>query len=200
MSRRCLICSNINPCRDHSAGAQDAELRRNQAEIRSLDRGPPPHPIARAGLDVGREGKRAAEEACLQRFESDPSFRAWRRGELPEGEMLTKQPMHECANDSCIPRPDAEARAWTEAERDGAELLWANLPTQRPWTALKPEERALVIHTYQRLFAKALAPAERAAIVEECARLVEEWNGSTRDGDTFHIAAAIRQLKGEGNE
>lgn len=31
MSRRCLICSNINPCREHSGDAQDKELRDNTA-------------------------------------------------------------------------------------------------------------------------------------------------------------------------
>jgi len=31
MSRRCLICSNINPCAKHSEADQDAELRRNTA-------------------------------------------------------------------------------------------------------------------------------------------------------------------------
>lgn len=45
MSRRCLICSNINPCREHSDAAQDAELDRNLRairEIRADDRSTPP--------------------------------------------------------------------------------------------------------------------------------------------------------------
>ena len=29
MSRRCLICANINPCAEHSSEAQDDELREN---------------------------------------------------------------------------------------------------------------------------------------------------------------------------
>lgn len=33
MSRRCLICANINPCRLHSEADQDAELARNDREI-----------------------------------------------------------------------------------------------------------------------------------------------------------------------
>lgn len=36
MSRRCLICSNINPCAAHSDDAQDRELMRNMAEIRKI--------------------------------------------------------------------------------------------------------------------------------------------------------------------
>lgn len=40
-----------------------------------------------------------------------------------------------------------------------------------------------------------LARHREAAIAQErerCAVLVESWNGTTRDGDTLHIAAAIR--------
>jgi hypothetical protein len=33
MSRRCLICANINPCREHSEDAQLSELRRNDVAI-----------------------------------------------------------------------------------------------------------------------------------------------------------------------
>lgn len=57
MSRRCLICSNINPCRDHSEEAQDAELRRNTHEVynhshreeRKADEAAPPPQTASAG-------------------------------------------------------------------------------------------------------------------------------------------------------
>jgi hypothetical protein len=37
MSRRCLICSNINPCRLHSEDAQDRELTRNMARVRQIE-------------------------------------------------------------------------------------------------------------------------------------------------------------------
>jgi len=44
MSRRCLICANINPCRCHSHAAQEAEFDRNCREIRKLQSmTPPPH-------------------------------------------------------------------------------------------------------------------------------------------------------------
>lgn len=33
ISRRCLICANLNPCRDHSEADQEAELARNDAAI-----------------------------------------------------------------------------------------------------------------------------------------------------------------------
>lgn len=36
MSRRCLICSNINPCRAHSGAAQEAEFDRNSREVRRI--------------------------------------------------------------------------------------------------------------------------------------------------------------------
>jgi hypothetical protein len=36
MSRRCLICSNLNPCGCHSGDAQDSELARNIAAIKVL--------------------------------------------------------------------------------------------------------------------------------------------------------------------
>ena len=36
MTRRCLICSNLNPCHKHSSDEQDRELRRNLAEIRKV--------------------------------------------------------------------------------------------------------------------------------------------------------------------
>lgn len=36
MSRRCLICDNVNPCRKHSYDQQDAELARNDRAIREL--------------------------------------------------------------------------------------------------------------------------------------------------------------------
>jgi hypothetical protein len=36
MSRRCLICANVNPCRKHSYDEQDAELARNDRAIREL--------------------------------------------------------------------------------------------------------------------------------------------------------------------
>ena len=60
----------------------------------------------------------------------------------------------------------------------------------------------------RRHFARAALPAQRSAVEgmvmvprepteamrERCAKLVEEWNGTTRDGDTLHIAMAIREL------
>lgn len=59
MSRRCLICANINPCRLHSTDAQDAELRRNKAEIRrlsSVEITPPTEPASNPdGFEEGRE-------------------------------------------------------------------------------------------------------------------------------------------------
>lgn len=36
ISRRCLLCANINPCRQHSAQEQVDELRRNDAEIAEI--------------------------------------------------------------------------------------------------------------------------------------------------------------------
>ena len=33
IARRCLICANLNPCKQHSNAAQWEELRRNDAEI-----------------------------------------------------------------------------------------------------------------------------------------------------------------------
>jgi hypothetical protein len=37
VTRRCLICANINPCREHSQYAQDAELGRNMREIAVIE-------------------------------------------------------------------------------------------------------------------------------------------------------------------
>ena len=36
-SRRCLICSNINPCPTHSEREQEAELCRNMREIKRIE-------------------------------------------------------------------------------------------------------------------------------------------------------------------
>jgi hypothetical protein len=36
ISRRCLICAALNPCRQHSAEDQRAELARNDAEIAKI--------------------------------------------------------------------------------------------------------------------------------------------------------------------
>lgn len=36
MTRRCLICANINPCREHSEADQQAELARNDREIAAI--------------------------------------------------------------------------------------------------------------------------------------------------------------------
>lgn len=36
LTRRCLICARINPCRDHSADAQLSELKRNDREIERI--------------------------------------------------------------------------------------------------------------------------------------------------------------------
>lgn len=36
MSRRCLICADINPCRQHTAEAQFEELRRNCREVERI--------------------------------------------------------------------------------------------------------------------------------------------------------------------
>lgn len=36
IARRCLICANINPCRNHSEEAQEAELKRNDREIAEI--------------------------------------------------------------------------------------------------------------------------------------------------------------------
>ncbi len=36
LTRRCLICANINPCRKHSAQSQVEELRRNDAAIAEI--------------------------------------------------------------------------------------------------------------------------------------------------------------------
>ena len=44
---------------------------------------------------------------------------------------------------------------------------------------------------------KRFAGRYRETAVEECAQLVEQWNGKTREGDTFHIAAALRALINE---
>lgn len=59
MSRRCLICANINPCREHSGSEQDAELSRNQRaianysglqeKIRALAAAPQSPPVVDAG-------------------------------------------------------------------------------------------------------------------------------------------------------
>lgn len=35
-ARRCLICGRINPCPDHSAREQDAELSRNLHAINKI--------------------------------------------------------------------------------------------------------------------------------------------------------------------
>lgn len=36
MSRRCLICANFNPCRQHSHDEQEAEFDHNVREIRKI--------------------------------------------------------------------------------------------------------------------------------------------------------------------
>jgi hypothetical protein len=55
MSRRCLICANINPCSEHSGAAQDRELARNDAAIAAL-RQRPTLPMKEARLHVGDKG------------------------------------------------------------------------------------------------------------------------------------------------
>lgn len=71
-----------------------------------------PHPIARAGLDVGREDVAIAALAAWRALPEDE-----RNGERPfihgfnAGWDEALAQMHECANDTSVPRPDAEARA-----------------------------------------------------------------------------------------
>lgn len=36
ISMRCLICSNYNPCIDHSEKEQEKELNQNSAKVREL--------------------------------------------------------------------------------------------------------------------------------------------------------------------
>lgn len=196
-----------------------------------------PHPIARAGLDVGREefdesvtlGGKLPQDVVD--FISKATLLATNHGGWFDRDgfnainplcdkgnaLLVKYSVpipshprpdaeidpyaHADGSRECRPatgkwsRPDAEARARellaAQVDRDGNAKVAEHM--RRGGTALIWSFSAI------ECLAKALAPAERGAIVEECARLVEQWNGATRDGDTFHIAAAIRQLGGEGN-
>lgn len=52
VSRRCLICANLNPCRAHSTDDQIAELARNDAEIAAM-RKRARQPAPPASGDVG---------------------------------------------------------------------------------------------------------------------------------------------------
>lgn len=55
MSRRCLICANINPCREHSEADQSAELARNDAAIARIRGGQPAgHERLRDELAMGQ--------------------------------------------------------------------------------------------------------------------------------------------------
>ncbi len=40
-SRRCLICANINPCREHPSQGQRDELRANDAAIARIRKAQP---------------------------------------------------------------------------------------------------------------------------------------------------------------
>lgn len=64
-SRRCLICANINPCREHGAEAQAAELDRNDRAIAAL-KAPPAVPA--------EEGEKAAQ-APMPRALPMPEYR-----------------------------------------------------------------------------------------------------------------------------
>jgi len=76
MSRRCLICSNLNPCHEHSESVQDAELARNSRAVRELQSTPP----------VVEEGRR---EAIAQKLISIADASRRNDGsDIPLGETL----------------------------------------------------------------------------------------------------------------
>jgi hypothetical protein len=57
ISRRCLICANINPCREHSEQEQEAELARNDAAIARIRRAEGkrcPTPLSECECDNGQ--------------------------------------------------------------------------------------------------------------------------------------------------
>lgn len=45
MTRRCLICANLNPCRQHTEREQMAELRRNDAAVAAIPSTEPARPL-----------------------------------------------------------------------------------------------------------------------------------------------------------
>lgn len=62
MSRRCLICANINPCRDHSEAEQHAELDRNDVAVKKLRQGIP------SAATVQEEALRAALNGLVRQL------------------------------------------------------------------------------------------------------------------------------------
>jgi hypothetical protein len=62
MSRRCLICSNINPCRNHSEQAQADELRRNDETVARI-RAEQKSALGMAALGAVHSGSEGEAEA-----------------------------------------------------------------------------------------------------------------------------------------
>lgn len=89
------------------------------------------------------------------------------------------------------PIPDEQVEAVARAIRDERNA-WADLSGQGDRFPIDDFDRQLA-----RAAIAALSTWTVADEREACAKLVEEWNGSTRDGDTFHIAAAIRGQSGD---
>lgn len=89
-SRRCLVCANLNPCRNHGPVEQAAELARNDAAIAvSADNLAPLHVRCHAQKTSGEDRPRI-DKARRQRKLTEPKvrkpggFRAWRnfKGEI----------------------------------------------------------------------------------------------------------------------
>lgn len=80
-----------------------------------------------------------------------------------------------------------------------AELVWANLPTNRPWASLPTYEKALVCHTLARLTAQ--SGEGRSGAEEDTASLCDkpEWNKHSGGGNPVapHNLVEIKQRGGD---
>jgi hypothetical protein len=77
---------------------------------------------------------------------------------------------------------------------DVAGLVGRIRKTVADWACV-PQIPGSAADIHLKLLSEALdALTRQEDVLERCAELVEEWNGETHDGDTFHIAQAIRNL------
>lgn len=73
-----------------------------------------------------------------------------------------------------------------------AELVWTNLPTNRPWASLPTYEKALVCHTLARLTAQSGEGCSFEEMKAEEARIMQDWRWGnlTRLGVANHLRRA----------
>lgn len=145
MTRRCLICSNLNPCPDHSDADQDRELARNDAaiaQIRAGDR-------LSAGLPtIGDWACQIADRVFAEHgfdVTANPIARAMRKSlaaELPAARVRPSTPVLLFMKDM------SRARRFDEWHEDHGDVLWFRLPIVEPPYVGSPLDCGTTVETH----------------------------------------------------